>query len=131
MSAPPVVRYAGFAVLAEGIAALIFALVVVIHTAGGATNEGISNGYGFASWFVVIGAGVVAGGWALISGRRWGRGLGVFINLILLGVAWYASVGSHQPLIGIAAGVFAIAVLALLFSGPAVRWQAGEDDSPS
>lgn len=124
---PPAVRWAGFAVLAEGLASLVFALLVIIDTATGATNEGISNGYGFASWFVVIGAGVLAGGWALVTGRRWGRGLGVFTNLILVGVAWYMGVTSHRPEFGIPLALIAIAVLALLFSKPAVRWVAGEE----
>lgn len=125
---PPIIRYAGWIVIAEGIASLVFAAAVVVDTLGGAADEGISNGYGFASWFVVIGAGVLAGGWALVTGRRWGRGLGVFTNLILLGVAWYMGVSSHRPEFGIPLGLLAIAVLAMLFSKPAVQWMA--DESP-
>lgn len=124
---PAVVRFAGYLVIFEGVASLVFAGAVVIDTMGGASDDGISNGYGFASWFLIVGAAVLAGGIGLVKGRRWGRGIGVFANLILLGVAWYAAIGSHQVLAGIAVAVVAVAVLALLFSPPAARWQAGED----
>jgi hypothetical protein len=70
---------------------------------------------------------VLAAGCALLVGRRWGRGLAVFAELLLLPVAWYLAVGSHRALIGIPVGVIALAALALLFSPPAVRWVAGGD----
>ncbi|MGH3563450.1 MAG: hypothetical protein ACRDTN_17110, partial [Mycobacterium sp.] len=68
--------------------------------------------------------GVLAASWALLRGRRWGRGVAVFANLTLLPIAWYLGVGSHRWGYGIALGVVALAVLALLFSTAAVRWAA-------
>jgi len=62
-----------------------------------------------------------------VLGKRWGRGLAVVTELLLLPVAWYLAVGSHQPAFGIPAGIVALTVLILLFSPAAVRWAAGGD----
>ncbi len=78
-------------------------------------------------WFVLIGGGVFAGGCALVAGKRWGRGLAVFTQLLLLPVAWYLAVGSHQPAFGIPVAIVALSALVLLFSPAAVRWAARGD----
>ncbi len=87
------------------------------------TEPGLNN-YGTAAWFAIIGGGVLAAGWALWTGRRWGRGVAVFAQLLLLPVAWYVAVGSHQWLYGIPVGVVALVTLVLLFS-PSARAVAG------
>ncbi len=125
MSQPPTVRYAGFAVLGEGILALIAAVVLIGRAIAGA-DQHVVNGYGTAAWFAVIGSGVLAGGWALVSNRRWGRGIAVFANLLLLGVAWYIY-GSHQMTYAVAVAALALVTLGLLFSPSAVHWSSGRD----
>jgi hypothetical protein len=119
---PAVVRYAGFLVAAQGVAALVMAVVLLVRGLGGA-DQHIVSGYGTALWFLLIGAGVVTGGWALITGRRWGRGIGVPTNLLLLPVAWYVFT-SHHEVYGVLVALFAVGVLGLLFSPPAVHWYA-------
>lgn len=119
---PAAVRYAGFLVAAEGLAALIMAAVLLIRGLGGA-DQHIVSGFGTALWFLLIGAGVLTGGWALVSGRRWGRGIGVPTNLLLLPVAWYVFT-SHHEVYGVLVALFALLVLGLLFSPPAVHWYA-------
>ena len=126
MNQPPTVRYAGFVVLAEGILALIAAVVLVVRAIAGA-DQHVVNGYGTAAWFAVIGAGVLAGGWALVRNRRWGRGIAVFANLLLLGVAWYIY-GSHQLAYALAVAAVAVLALGLLFSPSAVHWASGSVD---
>ncbi|MGU3500272.1 hypothetical protein [Mycobacterium sp. C31M] len=125
MTQPPIVRYAGFLVAAEGIAALVMAAVLLIRAVGGA-DQHIVNGWGTAIWFILIGAGVVTGGWALITGRRWGRGIAVPTNLLLLPVAWYV-ITSHHAVYGILVGLLALATLGMLFSPSSVQWMAGRD----
>lgn len=120
------VRYAGLVAAAEGVVALVVAVVLIVRGLAGA-DQHIVNGFGTAAWFVVMGAAVLAAGWALATGRRWGRGIAVFANLLLLPVAWYI-VRSHQPVYAVAMAVVAVAVLALLFSPSAVRWAARADD---
>ncbi|BCP01348.1 hypothetical protein MINTM018_41170 [Mycobacterium intracellulare] len=130
-SAPTAVRRAGVVVAVQGMAALIVAVVLVVRGIAGA-DQHVANGLATAGWFVLVGAGVIAAGRALMLGKRWGRGLAVITQLLLLPVAWYLAVGSHQPGYGIPAGLVALVVLGLLFSPAAVRWAAGDQgDSAS
>jgi peptidoglycan/LPS O-acetylase OafA/YrhL len=124
---PSVVRYAGYLVGIEGVLAVVSAVVLVVRALAGA-DQHVVNGYGTAAWFVIIGAAVLAAGWALITGRRWGRGIAVFANLLLLGVAYYVY-GSHQLIYAVFIAVMAVATLGLLFSPAAVQWAASGRDA--
>jgi peptidoglycan/LPS O-acetylase OafA/YrhL len=123
---PATVRGAGFVVVVQGVVALVVAAVLVVRATAGA-DQRVVNGLGTAVWFVLAGGVVLAAGRALVIGKRWGRGVAVFTQLLLLPVAWYLAVGSHRPAFGIPAGAVALAVLILLFSPAAVRWAAGGD----
>jgi hypothetical protein len=116
------VRYAGYLVVAEGAAALVMCVVLVIRGLSGA-DQSIVSGYGTALWFLLIGGGVVTGGWALLAGRRWGRGIAVPTNLLLLPVAWYVF-SSHHQVYGVLVALLAVLVLGLMFSPAAVQWVA-------
>jgi hypothetical protein len=124
---PAAVRGAGVVVVVEGLAALVVAAVLLVRGIAGADQREV-NGLGTAVWFLLVGGVVLAAGRALILGRRWGRGLAVFTQLLLLPVAWYVAVGSRQPAFGIPAGVVALTALVLLFSPAGVRWAAGGAD---
>jgi peptidoglycan/LPS O-acetylase OafA/YrhL len=113
-------------VAAQGVAGLVVAAVLAVRGVTGA-DQRVVNGLGTAVWFLLVGAGVLAAGWALRAGRRWGRGLAVFTQLLLLPVAYYLAVGSHQPAFGIPLGIVSLAVLGLVFAPPSVRWAAGGD----
>ncbi len=127
---PPVVRWAGYLVATEGALAVVAAVVLVVRALAG-TDQHVVSGYGTAAWFVIVGGGVLAAGWALVTGRRWGRGLAVFANLLLLGVAYYVY-GSHQAVYAVLLTAAALLALGLLFSPAAVRWMtSGRDGAPS
>jgi len=115
-------------VAVEGAAGLIVAVVYVVSGLAGADVPGL-NKFGTAAWFAIIGGGVLAAGWALWTGRRWGRGVAVFAQLLLLPVTWYIAVGSHQWLYGIPVGVVAVVTLVLLFSPSALQWAAAQDSA--
>jgi hypothetical protein len=121
---PAAVRAAGAIVAVQGAAGLVLAVVLLIRGLVGA-DQRVVNGFGTAAWFALVGAAVLAAGCALVVGRRWGRGLAVFAELLLLPVAWYLAVGSHRLLLGIPVGIVAMTALVLLFSPPAVRWISG------
>jgi hypothetical protein len=123
-SPPGAVRGAGWVVAAEGTAALVVAVVLVLRGLGGA-DQRVVGGVSLAVCFVLVGGGVLAAGWALGRGNRWGRGIAVLANVLLLPVSWYVAVGSGQWGYGIPIAGVALAVLGLLFSPPAVRWAAG------
>ena len=111
---------------AQGVAGLVLAAVLAVRALTGA-DQRVVNGLGTAVWFLLVGAGVLAAGWALRAGRRWGRGLAVFTQLLLLPVSYYLAVGSHQPAFGIPLGIVSLAVLGLVFAPASVRWAAGGD----
>jgi peptidoglycan/LPS O-acetylase OafA/YrhL len=125
---PRAVRVAGTIVALQGGLALVTAVVLTFREASGHREAGIS-GYGTAAWFVIMGAGVLAAGWALWTGRQWGRGIAVFVNLLLLGVAFYVFT-SGQLGYAVLVAVVSVAVLALLFNSSTVHWltQSPADD---
>src|SRR5258707_10056929 len=119
---PATVRQAAVVVSLEGATLVAVAAVLVVRHLAGADDQPWLNGYGTAGWFVVMGSAVLAAGWALWTGRRWGRGIAVFAQLLLLPVAWYMAVGSHQWLYGISITAVALVALGLLFSPSALSW---------
>lgn len=124
---PRAVRIAGVIAALEGALALVVAVALVVREAGGHHEIAIS-GYGTAAWFAIMGSGVAAAGWALVTGRRWGRGIAVFANLVLLGVAWYVF-SSGQLRYAVLVALVAIAVLGLLFSPSGLHWLTQDSDS--
>jgi hypothetical protein len=124
-----VVRGAGIVVAVQGLAALGVAVAYLIRGFAGADQSTI-NSFGTSGLFVVIGAALLAAGGALWTGRRWGRGVAVFAQLLLLPVAWYLMTSS-QPGFGVPLGVLALGTLVTLFSAPALRWAAYQPDSAS
>jgi peptidoglycan/LPS O-acetylase OafA/YrhL len=128
---PTTVRRAAVVVSLEGAALVVVAVVVVVRHLAGVEDQPWLSGYGTAGWFAVMGSAVLAAGWALWTGRRWGRGIAVFAQLLLLPVAWYLAVGSHQWLYGIPVALVALATLALLFSPSALRWLGAQDSRDS
>lgn len=126
---PNTVRRAGTIVAGEGAVGLVIAVVLVVRAAGGA-DQHLVNGYGTAAWFAVFGTAVLAAGLALVTGKRWGRGIAVMMQLLLLPVAWYAAVGSHQLALGVPIAIVAVVALALLFSPTAQIWATGDESGP-
>ncbi len=122
-SPPTTVRAAAALVGLEGAAAMVGAVVFLIRGLTGADRH-IVNGFGNAAWFAVIGAALLTSAWALWTGRRWGRGIAVFAQLLLLPVTWYVAVGSHRWFYGIPVAVIAAAALVLLFAPATLRWLA-------
>lgn len=125
---PATVRQAGAVVALEGAALVVVGVVLVARAVAGAHEKSIS-GYGTAGWYAVMGAGLGAAGWALWTGRRWGRGIAVFAQLLLLPVAWYIAVGSQQWAYGVPVALVAVAALVLLFSPSALQWAAATQEA--
>ena len=126
LRAPKAVRWAGVIVAAEAMAAVSAAGVLAVRGLAGA-DQRVVNGFGTALWFVLVGVGLLAAAWALWTGRRWGRGVAVFAQLLLLPVSWYMGVGSHQWAYAIPVAIVAIVTLVLLFSPSAVQWLGAQD----
>jgi hypothetical protein len=127
---PATVRQAAVLVALEGVAGVVAAVVYVVSGFTRADEPGL-NKFGTAGWFAIIGAAVLAAAWALWTGRRWGRGIAVFAQLLLLPVTWYIAVGSHQWLYGVPIAAVALITLGLLFSPSALQWLAAQDSPAS
>ncbi len=112
----------------EGAAGVVAAVIYVVSGFGGADEPGL-NKFGTAAWFAIIGACVFGAAWALWTGRRWGRGVAVFAQLLLLPVSWYLAVGSQQWLYGIPVAIVALITLVLLFSPSALEWLGAQDSA--
>jgi hypothetical protein len=129
--APATVRQAAVVVALEGAALLAVAVVLVVRHVGGVEDQPWLSGYGTAAWFAIMASGVLAAGWAMWTGRRWGRGIAVFAQLLLLPVAYYMGPGSGQWAYGIPVALVALATLALLFSPSTLEWVGAQDSSAS
>jgi hypothetical protein len=63
-----------------------------------------------------------------VLGKRWARTPAIVVQLLLLGVAWYAYGPSGQKLVGSLLGVYSIVVVVLLFTNRVRAWALGVDD---
>ncbi|MGV1088242.1 MAG: hypothetical protein ACOYBX_09680 [Mycobacterium sp.] len=125
---PATVRQAAVLVGLQGVAAVLAAVIFVIRGLAGA-DQHIVNGFGTGATIAALGAAVLAAGWALWNGRRWGRGIAVFAQLLLLPVAWYMGVGSHQWGYAVPLAAVAAFVLVLLFSPATLQWLTQTDSA--
>lgn len=123
---PGPVRLAGWIASAQGLIGVGVAVVLLARAIGGHREETVViSGYGTAGWFAILGGGLLAAGLGLLRGRRWGRGLVVIAELLLLFVAWYVGVGSQRYVPGIVLAVVCATALVALFRRDAVDWYAG------
>ncbi|MFD1146612.1 hypothetical protein [Saccharothrix hoggarensis] len=122
---PPAVRAAGALTALQGLAALAFAVALVVRAF---SAEKAGEVLGEAAYFAVLAAGVLAAGVGLVLGRHWGRTPAVVVQLLLLGVAWYMYGPSGRQLWGSLLGVYAVGTLVLLFTNPVRRWALGVDE---
>jgi hypothetical protein len=126
-AAPPSVRGAGLVVGLQGLAGVGFAVAVLVRAIGGGSTPG-NNLYGEAGYFAVLGGGVLACGLGLLLGKAWARTPSVVVEIILIGVAWYAIGPSGRPELGLPVAALAVLVIVLLFTARSRAWSLGEDD---
>lgn len=127
---PQAVRRAAALVALQGAVLMTAAVVFVVRGLGGA-DQHIVNGFGNALWFGLVAAAVLAAAWALWRGRRWGRGIAVFTQMLILPATWYAGVGSHRWVYAIPAAAVSVLILVLLFSPATLRWWSNSQESAS
>ena len=119
---PRPVRVAGLLVLLQGMAGLAsggWLLVAAVRGSTGPIPIGAT-----AAWLISFGLILLAVGVNLVRGRHGARTPAVVAQLLLLGACWYATGPSSQPIYGIPAAAFCVAVLVLLFCASARAWAA-------
>ncbi len=124
---PTQIKVAGAVTTVEGLIGVVVAAILVIRGLAGHEETAIS-GYGTAAWFAIIGGGVLAGGVALWTGRRWGRSIAMIAQILLLPVAYYL-LTSGLAVFSVPLALAALGVLVMLFSPAAMRWLA-DDPGP-
>ncbi|SDH56233.1 hypothetical protein SAMN05192558_11192 [Actinokineospora alba] len=128
--APRTILGAGLLVALQGLTGLVFAVILLIHAAGGGSTPG-NNVYGEAAYFTVLAGGVAAVGVGLLLGKHWARGPAIVVQLLLLGVAWYVFGPSGRPEFGVPFGLLVIGTLVLLFHNQSSVWAQGDDEAQS
>ena len=122
---PTPVRIAGLIAAVQGFVGAGVAVALIIRAAAGHREETVViSGYGTAVWFAILGGGLLAAGIGLLRGHRWGRGLVVIVELLLLFVAWYMGVGSRQYVAGIVLAAASVIALVCLFRRESIGWYA-------
>jgi uncharacterized membrane protein YhaH (DUF805 family) len=109
---------AGALVGLEGMAALVFAVLVGIQAQGQSFGSVLAE----LAYFVVIGLAVVFVGAALLTGRRGARTPAIVTQLLLLPLVYSLIGPSQQLVLGIAAGVYVAATFLLLISERSRAW---------
>ena len=127
-ASPPTVRRAAALVGLQGALGVIGAVVFLVRATAGADGH-IVNGFANAGWFALFGAALLGAAWALWTGRRWGRGIAVFAQMLLLPVSWYVGVGSHRWIYAVPVAVVSLAILVLLFAPGTLRWMSYDSAS--
>lgn len=128
-STPQTVRVAGALTGLQGLAGVGFAVALLVRALSGV--ETIGNLYGEAAYFAILGGAVLGCGIALVLGKRGVRGPTTVIEIILLGVAWYAAGPSDRPEYGIPVAALCVVVLYLLYNAQARLWAEDRQDESS
>lgn len=126
---PKQVRFAAAVVGLQGALGLAFAVALLVRTVGGVDR--VTDVLGEAAYFTVLGGGVLLAGVALWLGHRWARTPALVLQVLLVGVAWYASGPSGRPEFGVPVGLVCLVAGAALLSAAARQWAYPEDDGGS
>ncbi|WP_149361247.1 hypothetical protein [Lolliginicoccus suaedae] len=115
------IRAAGAIVAAQGATCLGLG---AWYAARAIASEGNEARFGIAlsSWFLLLGAAVLAGGIALALGKRWGRAVAIVMQLLLLPVVFSMITTSHQYALGFGLGGIVVLTLVLMMSGRSSDW---------
>jgi hypothetical protein len=125
--APLPVRAAAVVVCLQGLAVMAAAVWLVVLELRG--DSQIGNVYAEAVFFALMAIAVLICGAALLRGQQGARSPAVVIQVLLLGVAWYAIGPSGRPEYGIPVAVVSVLALVLLLGAQARNWVNEEEDS--
>jgi hypothetical protein len=115
---PPQIRVAGVLVGLQGVAALVFAVLVGVQAPG----QSFGSVLGEVGYFVVTGLALVFVGAALSTGRRGARTPAIVTQLLLLPVVYSLIGPSRQLVLGIIAGIYVVVTFLLLISERSRAW---------
>lgn len=111
-------------------------MALIVRAVEGHREETVViSGYATAAWFVILGGGLMAAGVGLLRGRRWGRGLVLIAELLILVAvgstlfgatesAIFGDVGFTMYLGAVTLAVSCAVALVALLRRDAVEWYA-------
>jgi hypothetical protein len=123
---PAVVRAAAGVVCVQGALSAAFAVVLLLGPSREAQQ--LIDVLGEAAFFLVLAAGVLAVGVALLRGYRWARTPALVLQILLLGVAWYTIGPSGRPGYGVPVGLVSLATAVALLGAKARAWAYDQHD---
>lgn len=123
--APRQVRLAGALTALPGLAMLVFGVLLAVN-AGDDPVMAAGNVAAEIAYYVVLAAGVLVCAVALLLGKTWARSPSLVVNLVVIGVGWYATGPSGQPGFGVPVMLVGLAVVVLLFREPSRAWVLGQ-----
>jgi len=115
--------------LVEGLVGVGYGIFLIVRELMGVEETSIVSesssaglvGIGTAIMFLIFFGGLITASVNLLRGGQWGRGLIVFINILLLGCAYYAFTAGKVIWIVLLVGA-SIASLVLSFHPRTLRW---------
>jgi len=128
--APREVRIAGALTALPGLALLVFGVLLLVN----AGDDPVLGGKILAAeiiYYLVLAVGVLACAAALLLGKTWARSPAVVVNLVVIGVGWYAAGPSDRSAIGVPIMLIGIAAIVLLFRRPSRAWVLGQREGES
>ncbi|WP_298179679.1 hypothetical protein [Saccharomonospora sp.] len=128
--APREVRIAGALTALPGLTLLVFGVLLVVNSG----DEPVMGGTILAAeiiYYVVLALGVLACAVALLLGKTWARSPALVVNLVVIGVGWYAAGPSDRSAIGVPIMLIGLAVIVLLFREPSRAWVLGQQEGES
>ena len=126
---PQPIRWAGLIAIVQSVIILAFATVGIVRDLMGHVEEDLVSDSANINWvgtgtavflWIIFGAAIFAAIWMML-GHQWGRGLIVFLQIIILGLAYFMFSGGAW-LAGLLTGLSAIAALVLLFNRRSIEW---------
>lgn len=122
---PQQVRLVGALVALQAVASLAFTVALLVRAMSVVRNSG--NDFGGAAYFGLLGVGLIAVAVGLLRGKRWAFAPAVVVQVLLLGVAWYAMTGASRFDIGVPVTVISLGALVLLFMPASRAWRLREE----
>lgn len=126
---PQQIRWAGLIAIVQSVIILTFATIGIVRDFMGHVEEDLVSDSANINWvgtgtgvflWIIFGAAIFASIWMML-GHQWGRGLIVFLEIIILGLAYFMFSGGVWWA-GLLTGLSAIIALVLLFNRRSLEW---------
>ena len=130
--APQPVLVAAVLAVIQSIAVICFGIFLIVREATGAENESMVSDSGSGSFvglgtalfiFIVFGF-VIVGAWAMVKGKRWGRGAIILVELILAASSFQMFSGGSPLLGAVTLASAAVVIFLLMFVRASTEWAA-------